>query len=234
MATRPRIAIPLGLDEGGLRRDRETAYLDMAYPAAISRAGGVPILVPIAAGAEAALDGIDGLLLPGGDDFPPPRPHPADVVIALAPEPQRAFDAALLERALGRGLPVLGICYGMQLLALHAGGSLIYDLESDQPGEIAHQGGGGDGVHRIAVEPGTRLESLLGAGDHMVNSRHHQAVENPGAGMKVAARAPDQIIEAIEASGSGFVVGVQWHPEDLEGSLTDRLFGAFLSACASD
>ena len=232
MEVRPRIGIPLGLDRGALRRGRETAYLDSAYPAAVAEAGGTPALLPIPAGPERALDGIDGLLLPGGDDFPPPTRYPVGVAFAPAPEAQRSFDAALLEQALMRGLPVLGICYGMQLMALQAGGSLIYDLPTERPDGIDH-GAPGDASHPISLEPGSRLAALLGAGEHRVNSRHHQAVESPGTGLIVSARGPDGSVEAIESPGPGFAIGVQWHPEDLEGPARTRLFDAFVAACGA-
>ena len=149
MSSRPRIAIPPGLDEGPLRRGRETAYLDAAYPDAIAAAGGVPILTPIAAGADCALDGVDGLLLPGGDDFPPPHRYPEGVSFNPAPERRRAFDGELLALALRRRLPVLGICYGMQLISLRAAGNLFYDLASDRPGDVVHTSTDSDHRHGL-------------------------------------------------------------------------------------
>jgi putative glutamine amidotransferase len=234
MPSRPRIAIPLGLDEGPLRRGRVTAYLDGAYPDAVARAGGVPILVPMAAGAEDALEGIDGLLLPGGDDFPAPHPYPDDVAFNPAPAPQRAFDCELLTLARSRRLPILGICYGMQLIALQAEGSLHYDLASDRPGGLVHTSDNAEDRHMIQVEDDSRLATILGAGRHEVNSRHHQAIDAPGHDLRVAARAEDGLIEAIETLGDDFLIGVQWHPEDLDDPASTALFRALVSACAAE
>ena len=226
----PRIAVLLGLDlgraGGGMRPGRDTLYLDTRYPEALETAGAVPVLVPPGT-PEAGLEGAHGLLIPGGDDFPPPpeagRSWPDDA-FTIAPETQRRSDARLLAAARERGLPVLGICYGMQLLALGAGGRLVYDLPTERPEADPH----GAGEHPITCTPGSRLAGVFGTDPITVNSRHHQAVADPGDGFVVAARSRDGVIEGIEAA-TGFAIGVQWHPEDL-GASSDRLFAAFVSA----
>jgi len=231
--SRPRIAISLGLDlgrsgGGGLRTGRDTLYLDPRYPEAVLAAGGLPSLVAVGTPMAGALDGIDGLLIPGGDDFPPPEGAVGDwpeSAFTIAPEAQRRFDADLVAAARERGLPILGVCYGMQLLALGAGGRLIYDLPTERPTAGPHA----SGEHAIVCTPGSRLVAALGAAKATVNSRHHQAVAEPGEGFLVTARSGDGVIEAIEAE-VGFALGVQWHPEDLVGDARDRLFGAFVAA----
>lgn len=232
---RPRIGIPPCLDAAGrIRAGRTQHYLDAAYARAVAEAGGVPLLLPWPAPPEALLDAVDGLLLPGGDDFPPGRPYPEDVRFHLVAPAQREFDAALLEGALARGLPLLAICYGMQLFALARGGRLHAHLPLDVPEAGPHQLPEPDGRHPVERVAGTRLAAALGDAPAEVNSLHHQGVAEPGRGLAVAARAADGVIEALEEADAGapFRVGVQWHPEKMEGPHRTRLFAAFVAACA--
>ena len=129
------------------------------------------------------------------------------------------------------GVPILGICYGMQLLALEFGGELVYDISSDLPSAGRHRLEGGDGRHGLVLEPGSRLADLLGPGPQAVNRHHHQAVAKPGRGQRVSARADDGLVEAIEAEDGAFQVGVQWHPERMPDPHRERLFAAFAAAC---
>jgi putative glutamine amidotransferase len=229
---RPLIGIPLCLDERGRwHPDREYAYLDASYAAALASAGAAPVLLPLQGEVSALTDRLGGLLLPGGDDFLPPRAYPPQVRFEAVSERQRAFDEALLADALARGLPVLAICYGMQLLALHRGGTLVYDVPTDRPQAAPHRLPEPDGRHGLAVEPGSRLARLLGDAAGPVNSSHHQAVAEPGRGLRACARADDGLIEAIEAEDGGFCLGVQWHPERMPPAHRERLFGGFVEAC---
>lgn len=229
---RPLIGIPQCLDvRGRWRSGRAYDYLDCAYAHAVAEAGGAPVYLPIQHDVDSIAVRLSGLLLPGGDDFAPPEPYPAGVGFDPAPPERIAFDTRLLEVADRRGLPVLAICYGMQLLARHRGGSLHHDLASDVPAAGAHKLPEADGRHDLAVVPGTRLAAILGTAPEPVNSLHHQGVADPGAGLRVSARAADGVIEAIEGDPARFLVGVQWHPEKLSGPHRDRLFGAFVAAC---
>lgn len=227
----PLIGIPPCLDESGRwRPGREYQYVDAAYARAVEEAGGIPVYLPLQARAADLVTRLDGLLVPGGDDLPPDRPYPADVRFDLAPERQVAFDTALLDAALARELPLLAICYGMQILALRCGGALHYDLACDRPGAGSHQLADPAARHLLRVERGTRLAELLGDGPLAVNSRHHQAVADAGRA-RVSAVAEDGIAEAIEVPGARFAVGVQWHPESMEVEHRRRLLGGFLAAC---
>ena len=182
-------------------------YLDAAAAAGIE-ASAADVARPI------VFDGTAGLLLIGGTDVNP-RLYGA-VAQPETDEPDDERDQAeweLLAKALERDLPILAICRGMQLLNVQDGGDLVqhlgsprHDVESDDKGLAAHP---------VAIEPGSLLSSIAGAGEWQVNSRHHQAVHKPGNDLRVTARDPgDGTIEALERSDRTFVLGVQWHPED--------------------
>lgn len=192
--------------------------LGFEYPMAIRAAGGVPVVLPPQqVGVDELYDHLDGLLLSGGPDLDPAlyaeAPHPE--LGPVEPATDR-WEISLLHGALDRDLPVLGICRGMQLLNVAAGGSLWQDIPS-QLGALGHRqkARGSETTHDVAVEPGTRLASLIGDGAVAVNSFHHQAVRRLGSGLVVTARDPHGLVEAIEDPARRFVVGVQWHAESL-------------------
>lgn len=212
MTTRPRVGLTLDVERG---RARYT--LEVRYAEAVLAAGGLPILLPHArdaAGAYLAL--LDALVVTGGAfDIPPELYGEARREVCGPLEPERtAFEKDLLEAALAARLPVLGVCGGMQLMNVVRGGTLHQDLSADA-GATGHEQPAPKDVpsHVALVAPGTHLASIVGAGALPVNSTHHQAVKDPGAGVLVSARAPDGVIEAIELPDLPFAVGVQWHPE---------------------
>jgi putative glutamine amidotransferase len=212
VSRRPLVGVTTCSDvRGRWREGRDYHYLPADYARALEQAGADVVYVPAQAGIEGLARRLDALLVPGGDDFEPPRPYPPGVHFELVPRAQLEFDRALLAAVLARERPVLGICYGAQLLALHHGGALLYHLPVDLPAAGEHRGPGAR--HALALERGTRLARLLACASAPVNSQHHQGIREPGAGLRVAARAPDGVIEAIEGVSGPWCIGVQWHPE---------------------
>lgn len=234
---KPRIGISMSREHvGGYPRE----YLHENYVEAVALAGGLPILLPNLLASVEALTLCDGLLLTGGGDFDPQAFGAADggtdwSDVSLARD---AVELALMRVADQSGIPVLGICRGIQALAIGFGGSVIQDLATALPnGPIRHSRSQArrHAAHAIAVVPGTLTERVLGVTHLEVNSFHHQAVDRVPSGWIVSARADDQVIEAIERPGSTFRLGVQWHPENLirDDEPSRRLFAAFIGACNS-
>jgi putative glutamine amidotransferase len=210
--------------------------LNAAYTAAAQAAGLRPFILPVP-DAAAMLDGMDGLLLTGGEDVAPARygehPHPdlGDVHTG-----RDDFELALVHAAQGRGLPTFAICRGVQILNVALGGTLVQHLPSEWPGALAHESGRGraDRTHAVRLDPGSRLARACGATEIGVNSMHHQAIRRVAGGLAATALAPDGVIEGVEWIGDDWwMLGVQWHPEELVGTAEpwDRaLFGAFAGA----
>ena len=184
----------------------------------------------------------DALLLGGGVDVDPARYATAvlpDGNVEVDAE-RDAIDFALLEDALRKKLPVLGICRGLQVINVALGGTLVQDLPSERPSPIVHQNPDAPPRktrldHTVAVASGTRLASIAGAPRIAVNSRHHQAIARVAPGLAVSATAEDGVPEAVESSGSeggaGWLVAVQWHPENLaDDPASMRLFAEFVEA----
>jgi putative glutamine amidotransferase len=195
--------------------DLEAALIPADYVKAIERAGGRPLLVPPTLdGVEETLDALDGLIFTGGSDLDPQlygeEAHPETSGIHRLRDDA---ELALLQGALERDMPVLGICRGIQVLNVALGG----DLHQHLPDVVGHEGHKHDppgefNEHPVAIEPGTRLEGALGV-RASVMSHHHQGLKRLGRGLVQAAHADDGTLEAIEAPGYRFAVGVLWHPE---------------------
>ena len=210
---------------------RELA-LGLTYPDAIRRAGAIPVVIPPmdAAAIDPLLDGLWGLCLSGGPDLEPScygaEPHPA-----LGPtEPHLdIFEIALLRAAEARGMPVLAICRGLQVLNVARGGTLIQDLPSERPSDIDHrQAPPGSTPTHDATLVDSLTADCLGTRELRVNSFHHQAVDRLGDGLRVVGWAPDGVIEALEATDRSFTVAVQWHAESMTRSPEQaRLLAAF-------
>ncbi|MBW0102459.1 gamma-glutamyl-gamma-aminobutyrate hydrolase family protein [Pseudonocardia sp. KRD-291] len=208
--------------------EHEVVLLPREYVDLVTRAGGTPVLLPPTGDAADAVEVCDAVVFVGGPDLDPahygatPGPH------ADPPRPERdASDLAAVRRALGRRIPVLGVCRGHQLLNVALGGTLVQHLP-DAVGHERHSIRPATyGPVEVTPEPGSRVADVLG-GPVRVWCHHHQAVDRPGDGLRVTARADDGTVEAIELDGYPFALGVQWHPEQ---DLTDlRLMRAVVDA----
>ncbi|MQB00906.1 MAG: gamma-glutamyl-gamma-aminobutyrate hydrolase family protein [Actinobacteria bacterium] len=195
--------------------DVDAALVPLTYVSAIEHAGGRPLIVPPSdEGVDETLDALDGIIFSGGADLDPglygARPHPETG--SVRPDRDRS-ETALMEGALERGLPMLAICRGMQLLNVVKGG----DLEQHLPDrtDASHTAVGEFTHHDIEIDAGSRLGGIVGD-RRPVPSHHHQAPGRVGGGLRVVAKAPDETIEAVEDPAAAFCVGVLWHPEEGE------------------
>ena len=201
--------IGIGSDVAQKKGERERAFAYATYIESLRRAGAVPVLIPPQPeNAEVLVENLDGVVLAGGDDCDPSvygeERHPSVEPM----DPRRQNNDLMLARvARERGIPTFGICLGVQMMNVAAGGTLIQDIDSELRTEI------------------------LGQQELNVNSSHHQAIRHVGNGLRVTALAPDGIIEGLEDPSHPFYVGVQWHPEDMPGEPSaSSLFGAFVDA----
>jgi putative glutamine amidotransferase len=230
--TRPRIGITPDLND---LPAPETEYMVRRnYADVIWCSGGLPFILPYADDVRAYLATIDGLLVTGGmfDIDPELYGQPARHSFVMKPL-RTGFEKALIEGALEMGIPILGICNGMQLLAVCLGGTLVQDISLEVPGALEHKPDqpADRAHHAISVEHRSRWLPALAPGRYSVNSVHHQAVQ-PCQAYRTIAVATDGVIEAIETAGNGFAVGVQWHPEYSAGKVDAPILRGFLDAAA--
>jgi putative glutamine amidotransferase len=220
---------------GTLRRHGEPPHAEMAlgmtYLRAIEAVGGLPVVLPPLGDAIGFLDRLDGVCLSGGPDLDPDAYGAVERHSELGPtEPGLdAFELELARAADARGIPILGVCRGAQALNVARGGSLHQHLPGHRQTEPATAT-----THTVHVEAGTRLAELVGTDVLRVNSFHHQAVARLGRGLRAVASAADGTVEAVEAPGERFLVGVQWHAEGLIAQPRHRaLFEALVAAAAA-
>ncbi len=213
--------------------DRRFACVSENYVKAVAEHGGLPLVVPAMVAPEALCDLVarcDGFLFIGGSDYPPAwygeQPHPETHVMNPA---RAAADRVLIEAALSRRIPVLGICGGHQLINLALGGRLLQHLPHTETHRV-------ETLHAVTIRGGRILRGLFGETRIEVNSSHHQAVAPGGLapGLTAVASADDGTLEALEGDNpERFLLGVQWHPERYRGLEHRRkLFGAFLRAAS--
>jgi putative glutamine amidotransferase len=212
------------------------------YPAALAASGALPVVIPLSLPEDALTDlfaRLDGLCLAGGIDVDPAHygeaRHPA---LGHVDAPRDATELTLARWALAADRPIFGICRGIQLLNIAAGGSLYQDLAAQMPAAQRHHFHHADSpwerpVHTVRVAAASRLAALLGTNEVMTNSFHHQAVKEVAAGFVPVAWTADGVVEGIESPGRRFTLGVQWHPEGMftTDPLARELFAAFVKAC---
>ena len=210
------------------------------YVDAVVRAGGVPVLIPPTLDPEALhrqVEACDGFVLIGGADIDPARyneePHPK--FNRMHPR-RESGDFALVDEIMHSEKPFLAVCLGSQMVNVALGGNLIQDIAAETTSTINHQqkdNTPGATAHEVIIEKGTKLYDLLGTTTLRVNSRHHQATKNSGKGLRLSARAPDGIIEALELQDRPVGIAVQWHPEDLpDDPVHQRLYRGLVEAAA--
>lgn len=229
---RPRIGLTTYLQEGTWGVWQAVAsILDSAYLDAVVTAGGTPMLLPPVCTDTDVLDVLDGLIIVGGSDLDPSlygqEPHPRTVF-----RPDRdEHDLALTRAALDRGLPLLAICRGAQVLNVVLGGSLHQHIPDLLPGANYQPAPGVFGQVTVDTTEGSRLRDAVGA-RVTVPCYHHQAIDRVGEGLTVTGRSPDGLIQAIEGTRDAWVVGVQFHPEQNSADL--RIFQALVAAIAEN
>ena len=209
-----------------------------SYVKAVTQAGGVPVLLPNnldVSTVEEIAAGLDGFLLSGGGDVDPVLFGERATAQLGAVTPRRDdFELALTRYVLEKtDKPVLGICRGIQVMNVAMGGTLHIDLPSD--GKLCHSMGmypRNVRTHTVRVASGSRMEGFMDGQTGCVNSFHHQAIRDVAEGFAVSAvSVPDDVVEAVELPGERFVVGVQWHPEELvEFPEARKLFASFVEA----
>ena len=244
---RPVIGIPTQTLQslGGIPADVPASWImSQRYVVTLTASGALPWMIPLVVDDEETLRGIydelDGVFLPGGADIDPSsyseERHP---LCDRACTDRDRVELMLIRWAMADRKPVLGVCRGIQLINLVAGGTLYQDLADQYKGAIKHDYFPFRGeftrdhlAHEVDVAQNTRLAEIIGAGTIKVNSMHHQGIRELGGCLIATAIAPDGLIEAAESTNGSFLVGVQWHPE----ALTDvdrrmrRLFDAFVEA----
>jgi putative glutamine amidotransferase len=217
-APAPRIGVT-GVTRNVSGADRVS--LNAAYVLAVLRAGGVPLVLTPLVGVDhnpEILDAIDGLVLTGGEDVDPVHyGHERNLNLGDVDPVRDAFELALFRDARTRGVPILAICRGIQLVNVAMGGTLWQDIPSERGSDLNHRPASprDDRTHPVDIVPGSRLAAALRTTRCEVNSFHHQSIRDLAAGLKVTANAPDGEIEGVEGRPEDpWLLAVQWHPEE--------------------
>ena len=222
-----------------------SVVMNQRYYEAVAAAGGAPVLIPLLEDVDAlrgAYEACGGILIPGGVDMDPATygEAPHEKLGRIDPDRDRV-ELQLARWAAEDKKPLLGLCRGLQVINVAAGGSLYQDVEAQFDGAIRHDYFPNYGferdhlAHDVAVAPESRLRGLVDLEQLPVNSMHHQGVKTLGSGLVACAVAPDGLIEAVESANGHWMIGVQWHPEVFEADdpHTRDLFRGFIEASRS-
>jgi putative glutamine amidotransferase len=227
----------------GYMPDNNKLSLGQGYVNGVIKAGGLAVILPLCAEdsiIESILETVDGILFSGGADIDARHFGEENMKYGgkISPERDR-FELLLVKKAIARKMPILGICRGLQLINIALGGTLHQDIHTGPAhgDTLKHWQEAPDWypVHDIRIKAGSRLYEIYATETLGVNSFHHQAVKDAGNGLSIVAGSSDGITEAIEGTGSNFIVAVQWHPEDMwqENPAHLRIFEAFIEAAAT-
>ena len=213
--------------------------INQSYVRALVAAGCAPVLIPLIDDQDrlrAVYERLDGILFPGGADVAPSEygEEPIDNLNVIE-APRDRTELTLARWAFDDDLPTLGICRGQQLLNVALGGTLYQDLRHQGVTQVEHSDADGRArsalVHRVRLDPDSRLAQLIDETSLDVNSLHHQAVKSVAAGLRITGKSDDGVIEAIESPERRFFVAVQWHPEEIDAlPWVQRLFAGFARA----
>lgn len=239
---RPLIVVTTTLGLGGTH-NLPSVRLNVQYVTAVEEPGGTALLLSPGhdpASAARMVEVAHGLVLTGGEDVDPAlygqAPHPE---LSTVSRERDEIELAALRAALARGIPVLAICRGLQLLNVALGGTLYQDLPSQRDGDLLHEQTApvGHRWHHADVQEGSGMERILGTRELFINSFHHQGIDALAPGLRAVAWAEDGLVEGVEGTGPAWLYGVQWHPERGEAESADhardpdrRLFAAFVQA----
>jgi putative glutamine amidotransferase len=210
-----------------------STLVGFAYVQAVAENGGVPVVLPSISDEEILrryVEQLDGLVLIGGADIPPSaygrQPHET---VKVMPMQRYNFESKLISLWLESGKPLLGVCLGMQLTNVVAGGTLIQDIPSQVGTKIRHRR-----HHSVRIDPDSSLAEILGVDEAFVYSYHHQAVKDVGKDLRVIAHSDDGVVEALERIDGKFGLFVQWHPELADDTEhRNAIYGALVRACAA-
>ncbi len=220
-----------------------TIQVGESYVQAVIHAGGIPLVIPVGLAAEdlqSLMERLDGVIFTGGSDIDPVRfngiPHPRVYGID---ERRDGLEIQMVQMAAETGKPFLGICRGIQVINVALGGGLFTDIADQMSGALKHDYypdvPRNHLAHAITVEADSSLAQILGGSSFEVNSLHHQGLDQAATGLRVVAKSPDQLIEAVELPGHPFGLGVQWHPEWLQEYTPQRqIFQSLIQAAKKD